>query len=168
MAQVGVFMVVIQVKWKCLRTVVLFRIDVVRFYAFRVPIVVDRRTDVGSSLKVGRRTDAVSPLKIVRISCRDGFNFFLQFHVISISIREYSASEDRRRRFLGGFVCFNKARKHSVSWGTSNDAHIGGRAERQGGMKLAAMEDKKHLIAVVGRVGATMVLDLLTVVLRGQ
>ncbi len=55
-----------------------------------------------------------------------------------------------------------------MSWSTSNDAHIGSRAERQGGLKLAAMKDKKYLIAVVGRVGATMVLDLLTVVLRGQ
>ncbi len=161
-------MIIIQVKWKCCRPGILFRIDIVRFYAFRVPIGFDRRTDVGSSLKIGRRTDAVFPLKIVRISCRDGFNFFLQFHVISISIREYTASEDRRRRLLGGFVCFNKTRKHPMSWSTSNDAHIGGRAERQGGLKLAAMEDKKYLIAVVGRVGATMVLDLLTVVLRGQ
>ncbi len=153
-------MVVIQVKWKCCRPVILFRIDIVRFYAFRVPI--------AFWVPIGRRTDAVFPLKIVRISCRDGFNFFLQFHVISIIIREYSASEDRRRRLLGRFVCFNKTRKHPMSWSTSNDAHIGSRAERQGGLKLAAMEDKKDLIAVVGGVCATMVLDLLTVVLRGQ
>ena len=147
MAQVGVFVVVIQVKWKCFRTVVLFRIDAVRFYAFR---------------------DAAFPLKIVGISCGDGFNFLLQFHIISINIREHSASEDRRRGLLGGFVCFNKARKHAMPWSTANDAHIGSRAEGQGSLKLTAMKDKEHLIAVVGGVGATMVLDLLTVVLRRQ
>ena len=53
-----------------------------------------------------------------------------------------------------------------MPWSTANDAHIGSRAEGQGGLKLAAMKDKEHLIAVVGGVGARMVLDLLTVVLR--
>jgi hypothetical protein len=88
--------------------------------------------------------------------------------VVSLIISDDIASEKCRRGLRGWFIRLNKARKDLVAWCTRKDDHIGGWVKRDSDMVLAFVEHKHHLVPKVCRVGAPMIVDLLTVVLWRQ
>jgi hypothetical protein len=70
-----------------------------------------------------------------------------------------------RGRLLGWFGIFNKAREDLVARSTANDTNIAGGIEGNGDLELLLVEDKDNLVTKVGGVSASVVIDLLAVVL---
>jgi hypothetical protein len=78
-------------------------------------------------------------------------------------------SDDRATKMTGGRgLGMHKAREDLVAWRTAQNANVGCGRSRHRGSVLASIPDKLDLISKVDGIGASQILSLLTVVLRGE
>jgi hypothetical protein len=55
----------------------------------------------------------------------NGFSLFLQFHTVSLVVRDDLTCKEVRRRFRGRFGLFNNASKYLMARRTAKDTNIG-------------------------------------------